>query len=246
MKFKVEVEVWSWSLNLNFEVEFEVFSGSLNLKLKLRWKLKLTLKVWSLKLKFQVVSWNLKLRFVVEVWRLKFMVEVWRLKYEDWSLKAKVWLSKFVVQVWIWKLKLILEVECWSLKLKCKVGLVLGLGPRSFVGVYSLCRLLNFCHSPTTMPTPNNKITITVVGLRLSNCWEYPPHHQPHINSKLHDRAEIEQNSENKSYLSIWGDPKTVEPYPNPKISPLGLQNVKNDPKMKSKIKSQNWRNSRK
>ena len=31
-------------------------------------------------------------------------------------------------------------------------------------------------------------------------------------------------------------DPKTVfEPYPNPKNSPLGLQKVKNDPKIKSK-----------
>ena len=52
-----------------------------------------------------------------------------------------------------------------------------------------------------------------------------PPHHHPapthtHTNSKLHDRAEIEQNSENKSYLSILGDPKTVfEPYPTPKIA---------------------------
>ena len=53
---------------------------------------------------------------------------------------------------------------------------------------------------------------------------------------QLHDRAEIEQNSENKSYQSILGDPKTVfEPYPNPKNSPLGPQNVKNDPKIKSK-----------
>ena len=46
---------------------------------------------------------------------------------------------------------------------------------------------------------PNNKTTITVVGLRLSNRWE-PPSPTTHRNSKLHDRAEIEQNSENKSY----------------------------------------------
>ena len=46
----------------------------------------------------------------------------------------------------------------------------------------------------------NNKITITVVGLRLSNYWEPPTHPPPTTNSKLHDRAEIEQNSENKSY----------------------------------------------
>ena len=48
---------------------------------------------------------------------------------------------------------------------------------------------------------PNNKITITLVGLRLSNRWEPPPTTTTTTtNSKLHDRAEIEQNSENKSY----------------------------------------------
>ena len=47
-------------------------------------------------------------------------------------------------------------------------------------------------------------------------------HKQTHTNSKLNDRAEIEQTSENKSNKSIWGDPKTVfESYPNPKNSPL-------------------------
>ena len=35
-----------------------------------------------------------------------------------------------------------------------------------------------------------------VVGLRQSNLWEHPPTRK----SKLHDRAKIEQNSENKSY----------------------------------------------
>ena len=35
-----------------------------------------------------------------------------------------------------------------------------------------------------------------------SNRWEPPTHHHqpPTPNSKLHDRAEIEQNSENKTY----------------------------------------------
>ena len=56
-------------------------------------------------------------------------------------------------------------------------------------------------------PNPNNKTTKTVVGLGLSNHWEPPP---PTTNSKLHDRAEIEQNSENKTYQSILGDPKSV------------------------------------
>ena len=52
---------------------------------------------------------------------------------------------------------------------------------------------------PNNNHNNNNKTTITVVGLRLSNRWEYH-HHPHHTNSKLHDRAEIEQNSENKSY----------------------------------------------
>ena len=40
----------------------------------------------------------------------------------------------------------------------------------------------------------------------------------------------------NKSYQYILGEPKPVfEPYPNPKDRPLGLQKVKNDPKIKSK-----------
>ena len=34
----------------------------------------------------------------------------------------------------------------------------------------------------------------------------------------------------------MLGDPKTVfEPYPNPKNSPLGPKNIKNDPKIQSK-----------
>ena len=32
---------------------------------------------------------------------------------------------------------------------------------------------------PKNNHNPNNKTTITVVGLRLSNCWEYH-HHPPH------------------------------------------------------------------
>ena len=55
-------------------------------------------------------------------------------------------------------------------------------------------------------------------------------------NSKLHDRAEIEQNTESKRYQSILADPKTVfKPYPDPKNSPLGPKKLKNDPKIKSK-----------
>ena len=54
---------------------------------------------------------------------------------------------------------------------------------------------------PNNNHNPNNKTTITVVGLRLSNHWEYHPHpHHHHTNSKIHDRVEIEQYSENNSY----------------------------------------------
>ena len=63
-----------------------------------------------------------------------------------------------------------------------------------------LGNILTYLSQPNNNHNPNNKTTLTVVGLRLSNRWEYH-HHQPtHTNSKLHDRAEIEQNSENKSY----------------------------------------------
>ena len=51
---------------------------------------------------------------------------------------------------------------------------------------------------PNNNHNPNNKITIPLVGLSLSNCWEPSNHH--HRNTKLHDGAEIEQNSENKIY----------------------------------------------
>ena len=51
---------------------------------------------------------------------------------------------------------------------------------------------------PNNNHNPNNKTTITVVGLRQSNRWELPA--TTTTNSKLHDRAEIERNSENKSH----------------------------------------------
>ena len=55
---------------------------------------------------------------------------------------------------------------------------------------------------------------------------------------KSNSKVRIERNIENKSCSTIWVDPKTVvEPYPNPKNSPLGTQKVKNDSKIKSKSK---------
>ena len=53
---------------------------------------------------------------------------------------------------------------------------------------------------PNNNHNPNNKTTRIVVGLRLSNRCEHQPPPPTTRNSKLHDRAEIEQNSENKSY----------------------------------------------
>ena len=54
---------------------------------------------------------------------------------------------------------------------------------------------------PNNNHIPNNKTTITVVGFRQSNRWEYHhPQTTTHTNSKLHDTAEIEQNSENKCH----------------------------------------------
>ena len=48
----------------------------------------------------------------------------------------------------------------------------------------------------------------------------------------------MERNKENESCSTTLLDPKTVfELFPNPKISPLGPQKVKNDPKNKSKSK---------
>ena len=42
--------------------------------------------------------------------------------------------------------------------------------------------------------------------------------------------------TQNESCSTTWVDPKTdVEPYSNPKNSPLAPQKVKNDPKIKSK-----------
>ena len=48
-------------------------------------------------------------------------------------------------------------------------------------------------------------------------------------NSKLHDGAEIEQNSENKRYWSTWGDFKTIFwPCPSPmyKFARLAIKNL--------------------
>ena len=47
----------------------------------------------------------------------------------------------------------------------------------------------------------------------------------------------IERHKENESCATAWVNPKSVvEPYLNPKNSPLGPQKVKKDPEIKS-----NW-----
>jgi len=53
---------------------------------------------------------------------------------------------------------------------------------------------------PNNNHNSKNKTTNIVVGLRLTNRWEPPPTPHTTINSKLQDRAEKEQYSENKSY----------------------------------------------
>ena len=53
---------------------------------------------------------------------------------------------------------------------------------------------------PNNNHNSKNKTTNIVVELRLTNRWEPPPTPLTTINSKLQDRAEIEQYSENKSY----------------------------------------------
>ena len=58
-----------------------------------------------------------------------------------------------------------------------------------------------------------------------------------HTNSKLHDRTEIEQNSENKSHYSICGNPKIIiEPYPNLKKTIRASKSPK-DFRIKSELK---------
>ena len=54
---------------------------------------------------------------------------------------------------------------------------------------------------PNNKRNPYNKLTLAVVGLRQSNRWGYhvPTTTITHTNSKLHDRVEIQQNSEIES-----------------------------------------------
>ena len=52
---------------------------------------------------------------------------------------------------------------------------------------------------------------------------------------------------ENESYSAIQIDPKNIfEHYPSPEISSLGPQKAKKDPKIRSIIKSKNWKEHRK
>ena len=54
---------------------------------------------------------------------------------------------------------------------------------------------------PDNSHNPNNKAIETLVGLRKNNRCEHPPQIQNYA---------IEQYFENKSYLSVWEDLKTV------------------------------------
>ena len=120
--------------------------------------------------------------------------------------------------------------------------LPLGQMLRSIPVTYVYMVLPEILSQPNNNHDPNNKTTITIVGLRQSNHREHHHHHHPPTttNSKLHDRAEIEQNSENKSYQSIWGDTKTVfKSYPNPKIAHWGPKKPKMTPKLSQNQKSE-------
>ena len=75
---------------------------------------------------------------------------------------------------------------------------------------------------PNNNHNPNNKTTITLVGLRLIAGNHLPPTYLPthHTNSKLHNRAEIEQNSEKKGVILYEETPKQfLNPTPTPKIA---------------------------
>ena len=86
---------------------------------------------------------------------------------------------------------------------------------------------------PNNNYNPNYKTTKTLVWLRLNNGRE-TTHHR---NSKLHDRAKIEQYSEKKLSIFIMRPknsllgPQIVKT--TPKIVYMGLQKVKNGPKIK-------------
>ena len=76
---------------------------------------------------------------------------------------------------------------------------------------------------PNNNHNPNNKTTITVVGLRQSNRWE---HHLPtttthHRNSKLHDRVEIEQTQKTKVISLYEETPKQFLTLPQPQNQPI-------------------------
>ena len=74
---------------------------------------------------------------------------------------------------------------CQNIHLSLSVCFSLG----AFV---SLCISLSMCSLRLylwllSQPNinPNNKTTKTVVGLKLSNCWDPPTHHHHHTNPKL-------------------------------------------------------------
>ena len=103
-----------------------------------------------------------------------------------------------------------------------------------------------FLSQPNNNQKPNTKTTKTTVGLRQSNGCELPTQLLPiihHTNSKLHNRAAIEQYSENKRGYSICINPKKhFGLHPNPKNSLKVLKRAQFDPKTKNRkvIKQKN------
>ena len=72
---------------------------------------------------------------------------------------------------------------------------------------------------------------------------KYPiwaPKSQKWPKNRSKSNVRIEGNIENENCSTTRVDPKTVfEPYPDPKNSPFGPKTVKNDSKIKAKLKSQ-------
>ena len=86
---------------------------------------------------------------------------------------------------------------------------------------------------PNNNQNPNNKITKTVVGLRLSNHWK-PPRTTGTQNCRIEQKYSKIQKTK---VISLYEETPKLEP--NTKKSPLGLKKAKNDPKLSQNQKSE-------